>query len=466
MPSRDLLLPVRMRRVALVAPRERLRDALVGIAELGTVELVGAVPAAEGEEVEALRRLERAQTGGHAGPACLRRSPEAVADMERSGEWSALAGEVELLRRAAMAHTRGSFAVLVGWTPRDAMSALDDRLAEAGGAAVELPVPAWADPPTLVAPSAAGRSFGQLVATYGVIPYADVDPLPFAAVSFVLMFAIMFGDVGHGLVLAALGAALGRWGGGRLQAYRRAWPLLVAAGLAAAVAGLLYGEAFGPTGLVPALWLHPVDEPGPLLVAALAVGVVMLSIGHVYGIVNRWREHGPGVAVLSQTGIAGLATLLGLATAGLGWYVGMEAALYAGLAVVAVSGVLLGIGFVIAAGGGLGLLQAGIELLDAFLRTASNIVSFTRLAAFGIMHAALGAVVVAQAGAVWGGPVGSAVAVAIFVLGNLVAFSLELLVTGIQALRLEFYELFSRVFTGQGHPFAPWALPVTTKEES
>ena len=60
---------------------------------------------------------------------------------------------------------------------------------------------------------------------------------------------------------------------------------------------------------------------------------------------------------------------------------------------------------------------------------------------------------------------GSVAAILVFALGNVVAFALELLVTGVQALRLEFYELFSRIFAGEGHPFVPWSLPVMQKEE-
>jgi V/A-type H+-transporting ATPase subunit I len=56
------------------------------------------------------------------------------------------------------------------------------------------------------------------------------------------------------------------------------------------------------------------------------------------------------------------------------------------------------------------------------------------------------------------------VAVVVFVIGNVVAFALEALVAGVQALRLEFYELFSRIFVGAGRPFTPWRIPLTQPE--
>ncbi|MGZ6582260.1 MAG: ATPase, partial [Gaiellaceae bacterium] len=125
-----------------------------------------------------------------------------------------------------------------------------------------------------------------------------------------------------------------------------------------------------------------------------------------------------------------------------------------------------GLGLMLQAGvGAAAATQAGIELVDAVIRLGSNLISFSRLAAFGLMHAALGAVVFDAARALWGGVIGGVAAAFVFVLGNLVAFSLELLVTGVQALRLEYYELFSRVFSGEGHAFAPWNLPVRSLEE-
>ncbi len=123
-------------------------------------------------------------------------------------------------------------------------------------------------------------------------------------------------------------------------------------------------------------------------------------------------------------------------------------------------------GSVAAAGGGAaGVAEAAVELVDAVVRIGSNVLSFTRLAAFGVMHAALGMIVFAGARDVWGGVVELARRRAHLRSGNVVAFSLELLVTGVQALRLEFYELFSRVFSGEGHAFSPWSLPVVSRTE-
>jgi V/A-type H+-transporting ATPase subunit I len=99
------------------------------------------------------------------------------------------------------------------------------------------------------------------VDTYGALRYADIDPTPFAALSFVVMFGMMFGDVGQGLMLAGLGAALSQARRGRFAPFRHLWPFPVAAGLAATFFGFLYGEFFGRPGVVPTIWVKPPRIP-------------------------------------------------------------------------------------------------------------------------------------------------------------------------------------------------------------
>ncbi len=465
---RELAIPTRMSRVAIVAPETRLREALAEVADAGSVELVGNPPAPEGEALEALRRLERRGSAGGQVVPRLSRAARDVSELERTGRRDLLAGEVELGRRAETAVPHGRFTALVGWTPAGALDSLSVRLARVGAAAVELPKPAWVEPPTLLQDGRVARTFRPLVETYGPLRYTDVDPTPFAALAFVLMFGMMFGDVGHGALLAALGLGLQRARRGRLSPFQHLWPFPVAAGLVAAAFGLLYGEAFGPTGLVPTVWLKPVDRPITLLAAATAVGAVLLSASYAIGTLNRWRQGGGLSALLAPSGIAGFLVFLGGGLAAGGWYENSLALEGIGGVLAAAGVLLLGTGFLMEAGrGATAVTEATVEVIDAVIRVVANAISFTRLAAFGLMHAALAEVVFDATRAVWGGAVGSALAAIVFVVGNALAFSLEVLVAGVQALRLEYYELFSRIFAGQGHRFLPWHIPFdSTKEEA
>jgi V/A-type H+-transporting ATPase subunit I len=454
-----------MSRVGLVAPDARLRAMLAVLADSGVAQLAGPLPAAHGDAVEALRRLERAQPSTPAEIARIAADAPDVPALERAGRRDLLAGEVQLARRAEAALHRGGFAALVAWVPSDELPVLTERLAGVGAAAVELPRPRFVEPPTLLRPGRAAKRFQDLVDTYGAVRYADLDPTPFAAAAFVLMFGMMFGDVGHGLLLAALGLALRRSHSSRLAGVRRLWAFPVAGGLAAAFFGLLYGEAFGPTGIVPTLWLQPTEEPVELLSAGLAVGALLLAASYGLGVVNRRREEGMRAALVAPSGLAGMALFAGVGLAGLGVAVQSSGLVIGAAAAGAVGVGLLLVGFAAEAGlSGAAVAQVAVELLDAVVRVGANLISFSRLAAFGLMHAAIGAVVLDSAQSLWSsGPFGALAAVTVFVMGNAAAFVLEALVAGAQAMRLEYYELFSRVFAGEGEPFRAWRVPMAGK---
>jgi V/A-type H+/Na+-transporting ATPase subunit I len=456
-----------MSRVALIVPVARLRAMLVVVADAGSAQLVGPLPAPQGAAVDALRRLERAQPQAQAAEPRLAEAVPGVEQLEHDGRRDLLAGEAELARRAEAAVRRGQFAALMAWVPTQDLPALTERLATVGAAAVELPRPALVEPPTLLRPRRLARPFRPLVDTYGAARYGDLDPTPFAAASFVLMFGMMFGDVGDGLLLVALGLLLRQSRSERLAPVRPLWPFAVAGGLVAAAFGLLYGEAFGPTGIVPTVWLAPLDDPTRLLAAGVAVGALLLAASYAMGIVNRWREDGLVAALLVPSGIAGFAVFAGAGLLALGLYLGTAVVLAAGAAVLIAGIALLFGGFVTEAGlSGAAVVQALVEVVDAVVRVGANLISFTRLAAFGLMHAALGSVVLDGARGLWAaGSVGLLLATVVFLVGHAAAFTLEALVAGVQAMRLEYYELFSRLFAGEGEPFSPWRIPVVRKAQ-
>ena len=108
-----------------------------------------------------------------------------------------------------------------------------------------------------------------------------------------------------------------------------------------------------------------------------------------------------------------------------------------------------------------------MELFDAVVRIGTNTVSFARLAAFGLTHAALCMIVWSATSALWHrGTASRLVAVVVFLVGNAVTFALEGLVAGVQAMRLEYYELFSRIFTAEGRRFRPWHVPIVSSKEA
>lgn len=461
MPWGEPFRPVRMSRVALVASRARLRETLVELAGAGLLDIDRARADEPRYAREAVARAPSVR------PSVLA-SQARVDDLRRAERWDLVAGEHELERVAGEAIQHRGAAVLVGWTPEAWVGPLRDRMGPVGGSVVELPHPARAEAPTLLVGPRLGSSLRPLVDTYGTVPYADVDPAMFAGLSYITMFGIMFGDIGHGLILAGLGLYLRRSGRPALASLRRVWGVVVAAGLASAVCGALYGEVFGPTGVVPALWLAPMREPIVLLLAGVIVGAALLGISYVIGMINRWREGGLRALVYAASGIAGASLYLGGAAVAAGFAFGAAPIEAAGFGVACLGLVLLFGGFLAGSEGGLaGLTQAVVETIDSVIRTGSNAISFSRLAAFGLTHAAVGAIVWSAATTLSGsGPLGLVLAGLVFIVGNVLAFGLEALVAALQALRLEYYELFSRIFSGEGRVFAPWRLSVMTEEEA
>jgi V/A-type H+-transporting ATPase subunit I len=277
-------------------------------------------------------------------------------------------------------------------------------------------------------------------------------------VAYVLMFGMMFGDVGQGAMLLLAGLILASGRIRQLERLKKIWLFVAGAGLASMVFGALYGEAFGPTGLVPVLWLDPLSSPIPLMLTAVMFGAVLLAGAYGLGTVNRVREGGWPLALYARSGIAGslLFVSVGLLVWGLTASIAALVPAAVALALVALAFIFTGL-FVEAGGGGTGLIQAVIELVDSVIRLGSNVVSFTRLAAFGLMHAALMMVIWNATTALWAPGWRALVAVVLFALGNVLAFALEGLVAAVQALRLEYYELFSRVFQSEGRAFQPWA---------
>lgn len=456
----DVAAPVRMQRIALVAPGAALRDVLVQVADAAVMQIDH-----DGRARAPATTTARSPRGQEpqAPPPLISAAAAEPGELEREGRYDLLAGEAELQGQAAAAMRRSDAAALVGWVPVSRLPEITAALAEAGGAVVPLARPAWSTPPTLLAERGVHHELTALVQTYGTVPYADIDPSWLAWASYVVMFGMMFGDAGEGALLIGAGVALRLGWPGWLRRFRAAWPFAVGAGLAAMTFGLLYGECFGPTGLVPVLWLTPLAQPVTLLLTAAGFGAILLAGAYALGTVNRWREGGWRSALCAPSGIAGSCVFAGAAAGAAGWHFQQGEWLAAG-GLVAMAGLALAFaGFLAEAGGrgGTAIMQAVVESFDLVVRLGSNVVSFTRLAAFGLTHAALSLLVWEGTRALWHhGGVFAVGGIVVFAAGTTLAFSLEALIAAVQALRLEYYELFSRVFTGQGEPFRPWHVAV------
>lgn len=347
---------------------------------------------------------------------------------------------------------RGGLALITGWIPErevDRMrQALDARLADRYVLQLRPPYASELDsvPSAMRYPDWMGP-FSDLVRNYGIPRYGEFDPTWLFAGSFVLMFGMMFGDIGQGLVIAATGFLLR----GRARRFRS---LFIGAGLSATAFGFVYGSLFGFETIVEPLWISPLHDPVRMLEAAVVWGVGFITVTQLLTIYNRLAAATVSRALFDAGGLAGLVLYLG-AVAGV---YGLATEGRFGLAGGIAAGIGLGVIVVwnwLENRGGLGerLLTVIIESFESVLAFFANTLSFMRVAAFSINHVALALAVFTIANSL--DTAGRWVAL---VIGNLIILALEGAIVAIQVLRLEYYEGFSRFFSGGGRPFVPLAL--------
>jgi V/A-type H+-transporting ATPase subunit I len=370
--------------------------------------------------------------------------------------------------------------LVTGWVPSSRLASLIQQLKQASADILIQTNPFQRDSAERSVPVALNnpgilQAFQRLVTMYGQPRYEEMDPTWLVALTFPLLFGAMFGDVGHGLVLAALGGLLASRKVQALRALSSLGPIITTCGLVAAAFGLLYGSLFGLEGVLPALWIRPMENIMQILITAVGAGVVLLSLGFVIGILNAWAARDWGRLLFSPNGLAGLGlywSLLGLVAslAVKGFPIPPQlwgvCATASGLAVMLseiLSHLVQGHRPLVEGSLGTFIIQAVFELLETLISLLSNSLSYVRVGAFAVAHGGLSAVVFILAG--MASPAHGPGYWVVVALGSLFIIGFEGLIVGIQTLRLEYYEFFTKFFTGGGLRYAPLTLPVGVVRE-
>jgi V/A-type H+-transporting ATPase subunit I len=311
------------------------------------------------------------------------------------------------------------------------------------------------EPPTRLKNPKIFKPFEMFVEMYGLPAYNEMDPTIFIALTYTLMFGIMFGDVGQGICLVVGGFLLYHYKKMNLAA------IVSLAGVWSTVFGFMYGSIFGFEDWLTPVWMRPMDNIMTTLMLAIGFGMVLILIAMIINIANAIRAKEMGRLLFSQSGVSGL-ICYGCVALCIVLYATGHAIPATGILAAAVGIPLVAIFLkellsnlvehkkkIFPDGSkGMFFVEAFVELFDVVLSYATNSISFVRVGAFALSHAGMMGVVMTLAGYESGSP-----NLIVVVLGNILVTGLEGLVVGIQVLRLEYYEMFSRFYKGSGKPF-------------
>ena len=331
----------------------------------------------------------------------------------------------------------------------------------------------FGEPPTKLKNPKLFKPFEMYVQMYGLPAHNEMDPTIFVGLTYSFIFGAMFGDVGQGLLLALVGGLLYFWKKIPLAG------IIGTAGVFSTFFGFMFGSIFGFEDIIDAVWLRPINSMTTLpfigklntvFIVAVAFGMGVIIFTMILHIINALRSHDPGAAWFDVNGAAGLVFYASVVATIVLFMTGHKTP--GGIVMAVMFGIpLLLILFKepltkkiqkrtdkMEEGKAMFLVQGFFELFETLLSYFSNTLSFVRIGAFAVSHAAMMEVVLMLAGVEEGNPNWI-----IVILGNLFVCGMEGLIVGIQVLRLEYYEMFSRFYKGSGRAFNPYTKSTSKK---
>ena len=349
---------------------------------------------------------------------------------------------------------------IYGFIPKPQIKALRHRIGSIGkNIQVEfMPAEereAGITPPTKIKTAKFFAPFKFMVNMYGVPSYDELDPTAFFALTYMLLFGAMFGDVGQGGIILLGGAIYSRkskdFGG-----------ILMRLGVSSILFGFAYGSVFGNEELIPHLIIHPMGNIMSMLVAAVVLGFLLLTISYIYGLINFARKKDVEEGLFSKEGLAGLLFFLTFTIFVVNLFIPFGASNLMLIIILAVlllitvfkeplANIVLGNKKLFKQSKVDYFLESGFGSIETVLSALSSLISFIRVGAFALNHAGL-YTAFAVMGSMFNSSVGNVV---MLIVGNIVIIGLEGLIVFVQSMRLEYYELFSKYYTGEGTMYEP-----------
>lgn len=309
-------------------------------------------------------------------------------------------------------------------------------------------------PPTKLKNPAVFRPFQSFVEMYGLPSYNEIDPTALFAITYTLMFGMMYGDLGHGFILAIVGLLLSK-------KKNFLGPILVCCSVSSMIFGAVFSSIFGYENLFwHGLW-EPMKEMMPTLIATVVLGALVITAVMIMNIANGIKQKNPERVLFDPNGLAGIVFYWAVIIVALSALNLLPIKISAVIVVVFVAVPFLLMFLKEPLGrllerrkdwlpedkGGF-ILETFFESFELLLSYVTNTVSFIRVGAFALNHAGMMQVVFTLS-RLFGGS-GS---IFVIIIGNIIVLALEGLLVAIQVLRLQFYEMFSRYYEGDGRPF-------------
>lgn len=388
-----------------------------------------------------------------------------------------LSGNFDIRKLAACTKGKGEndiFYILCGWmTEKDAHSFQTDIKDDSkifciidGEDDEHIQPETHQQPPTKLKNPKLFKPFEMYINMYGLPAYNEMDPTWFVAITYSFIFGAMFGDAGQGLLLFIGGFLLYKFKHIALAG------IISCAGVFSTIFGILFGSFFGFENLFPALWLRPMNNMmtvpfigklNTVFIVAIGFGMGLILLCMVFNIINAWKAHDTEHIWFDTNSVAGL-VFYGSATVSIALILTGHT-LPGGILLFIMFGIPLILIFfkepltalvekkseVMPKEKGMFIVQGLFEMFEVLLSYFSNTLSFVRIGAFAVSHAAMMEVVLMLAGFESGH-----LNWLVVILGNLFVSGMEGLIVGIQVLRLEYYEMFSRFYKGTGRKFEPF----------
>ena len=363
--------------------------------------------------------------------------------------------------------------ILVGWIPADKEKYFTKELDKIKS--IEYSLSDGKDelkhsPPVMLKNLPFFRLYEFYVKMYGMPCYNETDPTIFVAITYTIFFGIMFGDMGQGFIVALAGALMYKFK--KMEIGK----ILIPCGIAGMVFGFLYGSVFGfeevLTPVHQALFgtkgkLIEVMEPDSInliIYGSVVIGFVTIAFAMITNIFSSLRRRDMESALFGANGVAGFILYVSLVV-GLVCQMFLNIPVMNGIYVTGLVIIPLILMFLREPLGKLAegkknwqpekwgdyCVQSFFELFEMCLSYVTNTMSFLRVGAYILVHAGMMLVVFTLAEMV-GGTVGY---ISVVIIGNGIVMALEALLVAIQVLRLDYYEIFSRFYVGDGRPFTP-----------